>query len=92
MPVWFFEQSYGGVDGDSASAAELFALLSALSQVPIRQGIAVTGSVNQQGGVQAIGGVNEKIEGYFDLCSERGLTGRTRGDYSSCEPSSFDAA
>lgn len=70
-----FEQSYGGIDGDSASAAELFALLSALSQVPIRQGIAVTGSVNQQGGVQAIGGVNEKIEGYFDLCSERGLTG-----------------
>lgn len=70
-----FEQSYGGVDGDSASAAELFSLLSALSQVPIRQGIAVTGSVNQQGGVQAIGGVNEKIEGFFDLCSARGLTG-----------------
>lgn len=70
-----FEQSYGGIDGDSASAAELFALLSALSQVPIRQGIAVTGSVNQQGGVQAIGGVNEKIEGYFDLCVARGLTG-----------------
>lgn len=70
-----FEQSYGGVDGDSASAAELFALLSSLSQVPIRQGIAVTGSINQLGNVQAIGGVNEKIEGFFDICSERGLTG-----------------
>lgn len=70
-----FEQSYGEIDGDSASAAELFALLSALSQVPIRQGIAVTGSVNQQGEVQAIGGVNEKVEGFFDLCHARGLTG-----------------
>ena len=71
-----FEQSYGGVDGDSASSTELYALLSALSQLPIRQGIAVTGSVDQMGLVQAIGGVNEKIEGFFDICNERGLTGR----------------
>jgi len=70
-----FEQSYGGVDGDSASSAELYALLSALSGVPIRQSLAVTGSVNQLGQVQAIGGVNEKIEGFFDICRERGLTG-----------------
>jgi lon-related putative ATP-dependent protease len=70
-----FEQSYGGVDGDSASSAELYALLSALSEVPIRQGLAVTGSVNQWGEVQAIGGVNEKVEGFFDVCSARGLTG-----------------
>ncbi|KUO56320.1 MAG: hypothetical protein APF80_16420 [Alphaproteobacteria bacterium BRH_c36] len=71
-----FEQSYGGVEGDSASSTELYALLSALSDVPIRQGIAVTGSVNQLGEVQAIGGVNEKIEGFFDVCKARGLTGR----------------
>lgn len=70
-----FEQSYGGVDGDSASSAELYALLSALSGVPLDQGLAVTGSVNQTGEVQAIGGVNEKIEGFFDTCSARGLTG-----------------
>ena len=70
-----FEQSYGGVDGDSASSTELYALLSAISGVPIRQGLAVTGSVNQRGEVQAIGGVNEKIEGFFDLCKARGLTG-----------------
>ncbi|MEQ8699154.1 MAG: AAA family ATPase [Bauldia litoralis] len=70
-----FEQSYGGVDGDSASSAELYALLSALSGVPIRQSFAVTGSVNQAGEVQAIGGVNEKIEGFFDICAARGLTG-----------------
>ena len=68
-----FEQSYGGVDGDSASSAELFALLSALSEQPIRQSLAVTGSVNQWGEVQAIGGVNEKIEGFFDICRARGL-------------------
>jgi lon-related putative ATP-dependent protease len=68
-----FEQSYGGVDGDSASAAELLALLSALSDQPIRQSLAVTGSINQWGEVQAIGGVNEKIEGFFDICRERGL-------------------
>ena len=70
-----FEQSYGGVEGDSASSTELYALLSALADVPIRQGIAVTGSVNQLGEVQAIGGVNEKIEGFFDICKLRGLTG-----------------
>ena len=70
-----FEQSYGGVDGDSASSAELYALLSALSGVPILQSFAVTGSVNQAGEVQAIGGVNEKIEGFFDICKTRRLTG-----------------
>ena len=70
-----FEQSYGGVDGDSASSTELYALLSAISEVPIRQDLAVTGSVNQFGEVQAIGGVNEKIEGFFRVVSERGLTG-----------------
>ena len=70
-----FEQSYGGVDGDSASSAELYALLSALSGVPIDQGLAVTGSVNQLGEVQAIGGVNEKIEGFFETCKAQGLTG-----------------
>jgi predicted ATP-dependent protease len=70
-----FEQSYGGVDGDSASSTELYALLSALSGLPLRQDIAVTGSVNQLGIVQAIGGANEKIEGYFDICAARGLTG-----------------
>jgi lon-related putative ATP-dependent protease len=70
-----FEQSYGGVDGDSASSAELYALLSALSGVPVRQCFAVTGSVNQHGQVQAIGGVNEKIEGFFDICQGAGLTG-----------------
>ncbi|MDX1780781.1 MAG: ATP-binding protein [Thalassovita sp.] len=70
-----FEQSYGGVDGDSASSAELYALLSALSGLPIKQGLAVTGSVNQSGEVQAIGGVNEKIEGFFETCAARGLTG-----------------
>jgi lon-related putative ATP-dependent protease len=71
-----FEQSYGPVEGDSASAAELFALLSALADVPIQQSFAVTGSVDQHGAVQAIGGVNEKIEGFFDVCAKRGLTGR----------------
>jgi predicted ATP-dependent protease len=70
-----FEQSYGGVEGDSASAAELFALLSALSETPIFQSFAVTGSVDQHGRIQAIGGVNEKIEGFFDVCKARGLTG-----------------
>jgi predicted ATP-dependent protease len=70
-----FEQSYGGVDGDSASSAELYALLSALAEAPVRQGLAVTGSVNQHGQVQPIGGVNEKIEGFFDICRARGLTG-----------------
>lgn len=70
-----FEQSYGGIEGDSASSTELYALLSALADLPIRQGLAVTGSVDQFGRVQAIGGVNEKIEGFFDLCRSRGLTG-----------------
>ncbi|MCR9219073.1 MAG: AAA family ATPase [Alphaproteobacteria bacterium] len=69
------EQSYGGVEGDSASSAELYALLSALAEAPIRQGLAVTGSVNQHGRVQAIGGVNQKIEGFFEVCAARGLTG-----------------
>ncbi len=71
-----FEQSYSGIEGDSASSAELYALLSAISGVPVRQCFAVTGSVNQFGEVQAIGGVNEKIEGFFDLCKARGLTGK----------------
>ncbi|MGE5176159.1 MAG: Lon protease family protein [Hyphomicrobiales bacterium] len=71
-----FEQSYEGVEGDSASAAECFALLSALADLPIRQDVAVTGSMNQRGEIQAIGGANEKIEGFFDVCAARGLTGR----------------
>ena len=70
-----FEQSYGGVEGDSASSTELYCLLSALAEVPIDQNFAVTGSVDQFGRVQAIGGVNEKIEGFFDLCRARGLSG-----------------
>lgn len=70
-----FEQSYSGVEGDSASSAELYALLSATGQIPIKQFLAVTGSVNQHGQVQPIGGVNEKIEGFFDTCKVRGLTG-----------------
>jgi len=70
-----FEQSYGGIDGDSASSTELYALLSSLSGIPIDQGIAVTGSVNQKGEIQPIGGVNEKIEGFFDVCKNKGLTG-----------------
>ncbi len=70
-----FEQLYGGIDGDSASSAELYALLSSLSGIEIDQGIAVTGSVNQKGEIQPIGGVTEKIEGFFDVCNQRGLTG-----------------
>jgi predicted ATP-dependent protease len=70
-----FEQSYSGVEGDSASVAETCALLSALAGIPIRQSLAVTGSVNQHGRVQVIGGVNEKIEGFFDICKSRGLDG-----------------
>lgn len=79
MSLWaslVFEQSYGGIDGDSASSAELYALLSALSGIPIQQQYAVTGSVNQNGEVQAIGGVNEKIEGFFDICRKRRLSGK----------------
>lgn len=70
-----FEQSYEGVEGDSASSAELFALLSALSRIPIKQSIAVTGSVNQKGEIQAVGGINEKIEGFFKVCKIKGLNG-----------------
>ena len=70
-----FEQSYGGIEGDSASVAELVALISAIADIPVRQDLAVTGSLNQRGQVQAIGGVNEKIEGFFDICSSRGLSG-----------------
>ena len=70
-----FEQSYGGVEGDSASSAELYTLLSALADLPLRQDLAVTGSVNQHGEIQTIGGVNEKIEGFFDICQARKLTG-----------------
>ncbi len=78
MSLWasiVFEQSYGGVDGDSASSAELYALLSSLANAPLKQSLAVTGSVNQFGQVQAIGGVNEKIEGFFDICKAQELTG-----------------
>ena len=71
-----FEQSYSPVDGDSASCAELYALLSDLAGLPLRQDIAVTGSVNQKGQVQPIGGVNEKVEGFFEVCRRKGLTGR----------------
>jgi ATP-dependent Lon protease len=70
-----FEQSYGGVDGDSASSTEVYAILSSLSKLPLRQDIAVTGSLNQKGEIQPIGGVNEKIEGFFDVCRSKGLTG-----------------
>jgi predicted ATP-dependent protease len=70
------EQSYNGVDGDSASSTELYALLSALSRLPLRQDVGVTGSVNQKGEIQAIGGVNEKVEGFYDACRASGLTGR----------------
>ena len=70
-----FEQLYNGVDGDSASSTECYAILSSLSGIPINQSIAVTGSVNQKGEIQAIGGVTHKIEGFFDLCKKRGLTG-----------------
>ncbi|HOB29558.1 MAG TPA: ATP-binding protein [Bacillota bacterium] len=70
-----FEQSYSGVEGDSASAAELFALISSISGIPLKQGLAVTGSVNQNGEIQPVGGVNSKIEGFFDACKIKGLTG-----------------
>jgi len=71
-----FEQSYSGVEGDSASSTESYAILSALSVLPIKQSVAVTGSVNQKGEVQAIGGVNEKIEGFFEVCKAKGLSGQ----------------
>ena len=70
-----FEQNYNGIDGDSASSTELYCIISSLAELPIRQGLAVTGSVNQKGEIQAIGGVTQKIEGFFDLCKKRGLTG-----------------
>lgn len=70
-----FEQSYAQVEGDSASLAELIALISSLAELPVRQDVAITGSVNQHGDVQAIGGVNEKVEGFYDVCSMAGLTG-----------------
>jgi predicted ATP-dependent protease len=70
-----FEQSYEGVEGDSAASAELYALLSSLSDVPIKQNMAVTGSVNQKGEIQPIGGVNQKVEGFFQVCKAKGLTG-----------------
>ena len=69
------EQSYSGVDGDSASAAELFSLISELGEIPIRQDIAVTGSINQFGEIQPVGGISEKIEGFFTVCSKKELTG-----------------
>jgi len=71
-----FEQSYSGVDGDSASSTEIYAILSSLANLPLRQDIAVTGSVNQHGKIQPIGGVNQKVEGFYDVCHARGLTGR----------------
>ena len=71
-----FEQLYGGVDGDSASSTEAYAILSSLSGIPINQSIAVTGSVNQKGEIQPIGGVNEKIEGFYQICKMRGFNGQ----------------
>jgi predicted ATP-dependent protease len=70
-----FEQSYSEIEGDSASSAELYAILSSLSQLPIKQGIAVTGAINQKGELQAVGAINEKIEGFFEVCSQSGLSG-----------------
>jgi len=70
-----FEQSYSGVDGDSASSTELYAILSSLAEIPLKQFIAVTGSINQKGVIQPIGGANEKVEGFFDTCKANGLTG-----------------
>ena len=72
--VW--EQSYSELDGDSASSAELYALLSAIGEIPLNQGIAITGSVNQMGEIQAVGALNEKIEGFYDACATKGLTGK----------------
>lgn len=70
-----FEQSYGGVDGDSASAAEMIALLSAISNIPVRQDVAITGSINQKGDIQPVGGINEKVTGFYEICRDKGLTG-----------------
>jgi predicted ATP-dependent protease len=71
-----FEQSYYGIDGDSASSTELYAIISSLADMPIKQGIAVTGSVNQKGKIQAIGDVNQKVEGFFEVCKEKGMNGQ----------------
>jgi ATP-dependent Lon protease len=71
-----FEQSYSGVDGDSASSTEVYAIVSSLADLPLRQDVAITGSINQNGEIQPIGGVNQKIEGFFDVCRSRGLTGK----------------
>ena len=70
-----FEQSYSEIEGDSASCAELFALLSSLAELPIKQGIAVTGSLNQKGEIQPVGAINQKIEGFFEVCAQNGLNG-----------------
>lgn len=70
-----FEQNYGGVDGDSATCAELIALLSGIAKIPVKQNLAITGSLNQRGEVQPIGGINEKIEGFHKTCNQKGLTG-----------------
>ena len=70
-----FEQSYGGVDGDSASGAELYAILSSLAGIPLKQNIAATGSINQKGEIQVVGGIIEKIEGFYTICKKNGLTG-----------------
>jgi predicted ATP-dependent protease len=70
------EQSYSGIEGDSASSAELYALLSSLANLPLEQGIAVTGSVNQNGEIQPVGGINQKIEGFFQVCRQKGLNGK----------------
>ncbi len=75
-----FEQQYGGIDGDSDSSGELYALLSALADSPLNQSIAITGSVNQHGEIQPIGGVMQKIEGFFDVCNTVGLTGKEFGE------------
>lgn len=73
--AWLRRPSYAGVEGDSASSAELYALLAALAALPLRQGVAVTGALSQHGEIEAVGGVNEKIEGFFDVCRAGGLTG-----------------
>lgn len=71
-----FEQNYNGIDGDSASSAELYALLSSIGEIPIKQNIAVTGSINQKGEIQVVGGVTHKVEGFYYICKEKGLTGK----------------
>ena len=87
-----FEQTYEAIDGDSASSSELYALLSALSGCPLRQELAVTGSVDQQGGIQPVGGLNEKIEAFYDLCAAKGLTGQPGRAHPGDEPRRADAA